>query len=158
MKIYSRSLLMFVVLGSLALGSAPAARADWAYTHWGMTPEQVVAASGGTVTLLTPSERTRNEYDGWELAAQGFYATGSLRLPVGFTFDTKGGGLKCVMFNAMGDEVAALRLIMQEQHGKPARESSFASSTTATWHTPDNIELLAGEQPLAAVVTQCRPK
>jgi hypothetical protein len=152
------TLLVFGIVGALALWPPSVAKADWAYTHWGMTPDQVVAASGGTVALLPPSERTRNDYDGWELAVQGTYMTGSLRLPVGFTFDTKGGGLKCVMFNAMEDDVAALRHMMQEQYGKPAGESSFASLTTATWHTPDNIEFVSGETPLAAVVTHCRPK
>jgi hypothetical protein len=31
---------------------APTARAEWQYTRWGMTPEQVVAASGGKAELL----------------------------------------------------------------------------------------------------------
>jgi hypothetical protein len=34
----------------LAVGLAAPARADWQYTHWGMSPEAVVAASKGTAT------------------------------------------------------------------------------------------------------------
>jgi hypothetical protein len=145
------------VLGAIVAGSPSIAVADWAYTHWGMTPEQVVSATGGTVTLLSPSERTRNEADHWELAAEGTYAEGLLKLHVGFTFDTKKGGLECVMYNVMGEEVAPLQKSMVSRYGKPLHESSFASSTSMDWRTPDEIELVIGQKPLAAVVTHCVP-
>jgi len=123
-----------------------------------MTPEQVAAASGGTVKVLPAAQRTRNDDDHWELAAEGTYIDGTLRLPVGFTFDTERGGLKCVMYNAMGADVEGLRGALVKRYGKPSKESSFGASNTLAWHTPDEIELTLGQRPVAAVVTHCGPE
>lgn len=152
MTIAAGVVVTFVVL------LTPAALADWAYTKWGMTQDQVVAASGGTVTVLPPAKRTRNDYDQWELAAEGTFAEGPLKLPIGFTFDTQGGGLKCVMYNAIGADVETLRTILAKRYGKPAHISSFGPTQSSTWRTPDDIELVIGEKPVAAVVSHCRPK
>ena len=146
------------VLLALGLTAPAAAEADWAYTRWGMTPDQVVAASGGTVKMLPSAQRTRNDYDQWELAAEGRYMDGKLGLTVGFTFDTGKGGLKCVMYNALGADAEALRLALINRYGKPSSESSFAATHTLTWRTPDNIELVIGQNPVAAVVSHCMPE
>jgi hypothetical protein len=142
---------------AVSLASPTAAMADWAYTHWGMTAEQVVAASGGSVKLLPPGERTRNDPDQWELAAQGNFLDGALTLPVGFTFDTKTGGLQCVMYNASGSDVEVLRGLLDKRYGKPKTESDYGSARGSIWKTPDEIEFVAGQKPVAAVVTHCAP-
>ncbi len=66
------------------------ARADWAYTRWGMTPEQVAALSSGAVKVLPKVERT-DMGDHSEMAARGTFKDGSRVLDVGFVFDGKGG-------------------------------------------------------------------
>lgn len=144
-----------VIAFAIALPSA--ANADWAYTHWGMTPEQVAAASAGGVMVLPPAKRTRDDADHWEIAAEGSYTDGMLTFPVGFTFDTQSGGLKCVMYNALGNDVEALRIAMVKRYGNPSAESDFMSSHTMTWRTPDSIELTIGQRPVAAVVAHCQP-
>jgi hypothetical protein len=148
----------FMALGAAVsvLGLQPA-RADWAYTHWGMSPDEVVAASNGRVQKLPAANRTRDDADHWELAAQGSYIDGTLNMPVGFTFDTKTGGLKCVMYNASGDDVAALRQSLEKHYGKAAEESDFMTTHSWIWRSPDAIEFVANQKPLAASVTQCRP-
>ncbi len=147
-----------VLTGMLLLACSPsAAMADWAYTHWGMTPEQVAAASSGAAKVLPPAQRTRYEEDHWELAVEGTFNDGPLRLSVGFTFDTRGGGLKCVMYNVLGADVEVLRAALLKRYGKPGHESSFAGSTTQVWTTPDHIDLVVGENPTAAVVNHCAP-
>jgi hypothetical protein len=80
------------------------AKANWAYTQWGMTPEQVAAASSGAVQVLPSSQRTRNDVDRWEMAAKGTYKDGSLTMDAGFTFDTQHGGLTCVMYNVRASD------------------------------------------------------
>src|SRR5260370_10938211 len=87
---------------------APQARADWEYTKWGMTPEQVAGASKGAVTVVPAANRYKNEDDHWEIAAQGTHSDGPLRLDVGVTFDTEAGGFKCVLYNASGQEATLL--------------------------------------------------
>jgi len=146
------------VVAAFSIWLPSVAVADWAYTRWGMTPEQVAAASGDAVTVLPPAQRTRNEDDHWELAAEGTYTDGMLSFAVGFTFDTQGSGLKCVMYNAMGDDVEALRIAMGKRYGRPSAESSFDTSQTLTWRRPDNIELIIGQSPMAAVVIDCMGK
>jgi hypothetical protein len=146
----------FVGLGFAFLLST-AGEADWAYTHWGMSPEQVVAASGGTVRLLPPDQRSRDDADHWELSVDGTFIDEAMRLPVGFAFDLQTHGLRCVMINAFGSDVAKLRKTIDRRYGMPSRESMFDHSTTATWTTPDRIELVTGERPLAAIVNHCMP-
>jgi hypothetical protein len=41
----------------IAVMLAPCARADWEYTQWGMTPEQVASASGGAVKTSPAADR-----------------------------------------------------------------------------------------------------
>jgi hypothetical protein len=135
----------------------PPAMADWAYTHWGMTPDQVAAASAGAVNVLPAAKRTRNDDDHWEIAVEGSYADGPLRLPVGFMFDTRHGGLTCVLLNAIGSDAEALRQVLGARYGKPTKDSQFLSAQTVTWRTPDNVELTIGQRPLAAVLTHCLP-
>jgi hypothetical protein len=148
-----RSCLRVLIL--LNFCSPSLAMAHWAYTQWGMTPEQVVAASAGTAKLLPAAGRTRNEDDHWELSVEGTYRDGPLNLSVGFMFDTQSGGLKCVMYNATGADVTLLRDTLIGRYGKPVNESGFLSSRTATWRTPDNIEFTAALRPVAAVVSHC---
>ena len=141
------------------LGASGHARADWAYTHWGMTPDQVVAASNGAVKLLPATQRTRNDDDHWEIAAQGSYVDASLRLAVGFMFDTRTGGLTCALYNVTGDkDVDALASRLQQRYGNPAEDSSFGPVRTLQWSTPDEIEYAANRSPPAAAVTHCQPK
>jgi hypothetical protein len=147
----------WLVVCAAALAVPTVARADWAYTHWGMTPDKVVAASAGKVKVLPVADQTRNEADHWVLAAQGTYQDGGLSLQVGFTFDTSGGGLKCVLYNASGDDVEALRTLLVKRYGKPAEESSFGQTRMVTWKTPDMVEFAANQSPVVAVVSHCAP-
>jgi hypothetical protein len=133
------------------------AKANWAYTQWGMTPEQVAAASSGAVQVLPLSQRTRNDADRWELAAKGTYKDGSLTIDAGFTFDTQHGGLTCVMYNVRGDDVTVLRETLGKRYGKPFKERSSSIDQDVFWHTPDEIEFVALKNPVVAAVTHCQP-
>jgi hypothetical protein len=147
-------LQLILATATLAVGLSSAASADWAYTHWGMNPDQVATASGGSVKVLDAGKQTRDDADHWVLAAQGSFADGALRLDVGFTFDTRTNGLICVMYNAFGEDVAALKAVLIKRYGKPASTSSYGPTETLTWRQPDKIEFTSGQGP-AVVVTQC---
>jgi hypothetical protein len=145
---------IIIASATLATGLSSAASADWAYTHWGMSPEQVAAASGGSVKVLDVGKQTRDDADHWVLAAQGSFVEGALNLDVGFTFDTRTNGLKCVMYNATGDDVANLKAALVRRYGKPASTSSYGPTETSTWRQPDKIEFISGQEP-SVVVTHC---
>jgi hypothetical protein len=144
---------------ALLVSSATASRADWEYTKWGMTPEQVAKASQGTVKVIPPDKRTRDAADQNEMAAEGKYLTEKLALDVGFMFDPAGGGLACVMYNALGDDALRLGKILAGRYGAPSKESDFMSSHTTLWIKPDEIEYtIRTKQPVAAVVSHCAPQ
>lgn len=64
--------------------SASPAYADWQFTRWGMTAEQVAAASGGTVTV-GPGD-PKEEYAGAKIGALGTYVSGEYKFRAVFYF------------------------------------------------------------------------
>lgn len=123
-------------LAAMALLSAPAARADWQYTKWGMTPEQVVAASAGTVTLLP--EKSRPRIPPLVTAASGAFKDGTLTLRTVFSFNIDRNGLACVMYGvASHDDDEALRALMLKRYGPPDSTSgiAFLGMTNLIWKT-----------------------
>src|SRR4051812_43561803 len=50
-------LALRVLAVALALGVSAPARADWEYARWGMSVDEVVAASRGRATKTTPLEQ-----------------------------------------------------------------------------------------------------
>lgn len=145
------------LLLGLAVAGGPAARADWAFTRWGMTPEQVVAASSGTAHLVAPGERHRDEADHWEIAAEGTGREDAVAMRIGYMFDTRGRGLICVLANAAGDDATRLRDALLARYGKPSEDSSFGSVRTLAWSKSDAVELALNQRPPSAVVTYCAP-
>ncbi len=150
----SRLVVAWLCLSSAA---APPARADWAFTRWGMTPEQVVAASGGAARLIPPGRRERFDAQNWELAAEGSSDDGGVATTVGFMFDTQGGGLTCVLYNAAGDDAAKLEKAMVARYGRPAKDGDFGPARMKSWSTPDAVELVVNPDQPAAAVTHCAP-
>ncbi len=94
----SRGCHVITIVSALAVMAAfpQYASANWEYTTWGMTPDQVIAASHGKATLLPVSQPYRDDNAHWEMAVKSTYSDGPVNLYVGFTFDTQGQGLRCV--------------------------------------------------------------
>ena len=139
------------LLAAMAAGSP--ARADWAYTHWGMSAPQVVAASHGAAHLVPPAKRTVDPSDSWEMDAEGSYSDEGLNLGTGFTFDTRSHGLVCVFYNA--HDVERLKALMVTRLGKPQKESSYGPLQTMNWSKPDKVEFVINKTAGTAAVTQC---
>jgi hypothetical protein len=115
----------WVPLCLVGLLYAPAAQADWQYTRWGMTPEQVVAASGGQVKLLPEPERPR--LPPLVTAATGEFDDGPMRLRTVFSFNIERGGLACVSYgvtSSANNEMFKSTLL--RRHGPPQSTSSLA--------------------------------
>ena len=148
---------VFAIAFATILAGQPVARADWGSTHWGMTPEQVVSASGGMAHLIAPAARYRDDVANWEMAAEGLIHDGDLTLHGGYMFDMRGGGLICVMYNATADDVGKLRDGLIARYGRPSKDSESGPFQDLIWHTPDNLELAINLKPLTAAVTHCAP-
>jgi hypothetical protein len=109
----------------LALAAALAclagpAQAHWEYTRWGMTQQQVVAASRGAVQTLPPAQRRPVPNARMEYRAAGTFRSGTLRLTVAFGFDARNGGLVCVSAQAEAAQADALRARMERPPGTRA--------------------------------------
>jgi hypothetical protein len=115
--------------------NAPAAHADWQYTHWGTTPEQVVAASRGAAQVVPEKNRPK----GLPLltAATGTYQEGSLELRVTFQFKTASNGLACVSYGVNShDQDDAFKAALVKRYGPPQKTSGGGFlGTTLSWTT-----------------------
>jgi len=139
----------------MVLGFIPETFADWEYTKWGMTPEQVATASQGAVKIVPESERAGNEDDGWEIAAKGRYNYHSLVMNVEFAFDLDSGGLKCVFYNGSGPKSVLIKEMLTTKFGPPEATKRFVGVEVFTWSMPDHIELTMGTKPDSAAVEHC---
>jgi hypothetical protein len=117
--------MRWILLSFGTLLITPTARADWQYTRWGMTPEQVVAASSGNVQLLPEKERPR--LPPLTTAASGYFDDGPLRLRTVFSFNTERGGLACVSY-AVGNHADddAFKAALIKRYGPPQSKSGIA--------------------------------
>jgi hypothetical protein len=130
-------------LSTLALiAVARPAAADWAYTKWGMTPEQVVKAAAGTAQI-TKSESTDDP--DLEMRVRGTYMAGPLRFEVTFGFRVSTGGLAFVSYwTDQAGQNAALKDLLVQKYGKPqSTQGTEQGVETWTWNRPgtDRIEL-----------------
>lgn len=152
-----RSTPWLTAIAALLIG--PAAHADWQYTKWGMTPEQVVAASGGKAALLPSARRPR--IPPLETAASGEFQDGVLELRTAFSFNTDGSGLACVSYGLMShDADQAFKASLINRYGPPQRTSGLPAIglQTLSWKTStDEIDAnFSKDNP--AYVMQCAKK
>lgn len=145
-----------IIIAVLAIGTVAPAFADWDYTHWGMTAQQVIAASNGAAHVMPPGRRYRDEAAGFEISVEAT-SKGPPRTDIGFEFDLPGGGLRCVLVNATGDDADLLRAQLVQRYGKAPNESEFGSLHTWSWSKPDAIEFTLNQSPKAGVVNHCAP-
>ena len=152
--------MIIALISTLAMPAV--ARADWAYTKWDMTPEQVVSASKGSVAMIPKEER--NNFPGIPLdnAARGSFSDGTLKMLVSFAFDTNTNGLICVYYRVLDPrQSTTLRDAMIKRYGaghhKTAQESE-SKNEEYEWATPDLITLYLPPGDLdGATVNHCKP-
>lgn len=154
MKDSMKSLLPLA--GVLAIFCASPARAEWAYTKWGMTPEQVAAASTGEATLM--KKRERIEEAKLETAVQGTHTDGAVQLRTAFQFDTTRGGLRCVLYapqNAGQDEL--LKHALTKQYGQPTLSGMPSIGyETLSWTPPGDEIVMTVQDKKIAGVSHCK--
>ncbi len=137
-----RAWLVAAVVVMAGLPASPAA-AHWEYTRWGMTQQQVIAASRGAVRALPVGERRPVPSARMEYRASGQFRTAGLQMTVAFAFDGRNGGLVCVSARVEEGQADALRARLERQFG-PAQERGQDPGTGARsygWSRPDEIDL-----------------
>jgi hypothetical protein len=130
--------------------------ADWEYTHWGMTPEQVAAASGGNVKVVPKAER-KDTGGNSEMAAVGTFTMGGRTLSGGFQFNTVTNGLECVIYGANGNQVPIVTDLLTKKYGQAEKKDFGGVAYSLIWKGPDPIEFAVNNDPLSGVVNHCAP-
>lgn len=116
------------------LFSAPAF-ADWQFTRWGMTPDQVVAASKGAARLATEEETAR--LDGprqkqRRTLAVGSHTAAGIAFSVRFVFENN----RLVLVSTgvtRPEDAEPLRQALLMQYGQPAFVSRVSVLTQLGW-------------------------
>ena len=147
--------LSFGILIALVSGAS----ANWEYAHWGMTPEQVAAASKGMVKALPASARTTIAAANLRSGAEGTHKDGNLLLDVRFSFDATTNGLACVSYVVSNPaQNALLKDILIKRYGPPQSEGGLPAIglQQLDWTKTDEINLMitTGER---ATVLHCKP-
>jgi hypothetical protein len=123
---FKKTLLVFGVLFSTAVLPI---RADWQYTKWGMTEDEVVAASQGAAKALSPSERAKWKSDP---SLSAVYVAGDLKFTAFFSFEKATKGLSEVSLHLDSpSQAVALRDGLISKYGKPGREEGSMSEKSS---------------------------
>jgi hypothetical protein len=130
----------------LALAASPGqATANWEYTVWGMTPEDVAAASGGKVRVLAAARPDHAASPGPESMAEGRFALGPFPMTVKFGFDQDRRLTMVTLTFAEQQRPDQLKAWLNQNYGKPrTMPAADEDMGSWTWITPDKdvIELV----------------
>lgn len=127
-----------LALSALACSVVPAA-ADWQYTQWGMTPDQVAAASDDAAR---PNADRALDIGGLKAALTAPYQGASLPFTAVFLFDGAD-KLRTVALNPVG--AIACPVIVQAlgaNHGMPEGRADMVQATTLRWDDVENDNLI----------------
>lgn len=110
-------------------GFADPANAHWQYTTWGMSPDQVIAASSGTVQR---SDGARSVQDDSTEEAKGVYVVNGASFDAKFYFrETK---LVMVMLSSRDGQLCVRTVHdLQAIYGSPAESNPGTVASNATW-------------------------
>jgi hypothetical protein len=126
----------WIPLSLIGLLIAPAVRADWEYTRWEMTSEQVVAAFEGKAKLLPEQKRPR--VPPLVTAATGEFNDGPMQLRTVFSFNIERGSLVRVSYGVLSpDHNGAFKTALVSRYGPPQTTStiSFLGQEHLGWKT-----------------------
>lgn len=136
---------MRLVEGMAAVGilcaSTGMARADWEYTVWGMSPEEVIVASRG---LAEPSVDRERDWQPYRAEVKAPYAWEGFTFTAYFLFGPEYTGLRyvsLVMENPHACPRLAVRL--RQVYGTPVVDIEKPVFAMGSWsHTAENADLL----------------
>ena len=123
---------------AVACSALPAA-ADWQYTQWGMTPDQVKAASADAAV---PNPDRKLDAGGFAAILTAPYQGAAIPFTAAFLFDTFG-KLKVVSLKPVGG--IACPVIVQAlgtNHGVPEGKTDLLEAKTLRWDDTDNDNLI----------------
>ena len=103
----------------VSMGNLPA-QAEWEYTRWGMSVDEVVEASEGAAIPVNPNEQFFFEDDTQQTLLKSQWSTDGYSFDVFFNFSVSDSKLSEVVFKSTGNN-EDLGLAMIEEFGLPSR-------------------------------------
>lgn len=118
------------------------AQADWQFTKWGMTPEEVITASNGVAKHNDDSQiRSRSPVDGSQSAIVSMpYSTDSFSFEVNFLF--KDNHLSSVDLNMTQGDNLNLKAALRSKYGPGGNGASESGRGNDWWTDTDHIALM----------------
>ena len=116
--------------------------ADWQWSKWGMSVQEVIAASQNSAIATSPKEKIDNST---------LYAISNLKMPYRangmnftayFMFSGENEGLKCVSLKILdSDKISELQYEVNLIYGKPDifSENTSVGLSTSVWYKEDSI-------------------
>jgi hypothetical protein len=140
---YAKWFSIFLGIGGSVL--CQSARADWDYTRWGMTADQVLSASKGKLRKCSPTVCRAHATTTSAAQLYGEFADGTFTFTIFAFFEHWSGRLSSVELWLWDvDQTAAVVKAMLTKYGEPERNSSGAIIESYVWqNSTDQITLLA---------------
>lgn len=123
----------FIVGALTLLAAASPASAEWQFTNWGMSVDEVVAASGGSVERYNGSPGQR--IMGSNFQAKGSYSAGGYDFESEFYFDPSGRLSVIRLMLIDYSQCGSMREMMQGIYGSSAEGGLFRE--TQAWYDSD---------------------
>lgn len=139
----------------LALGSS--AHADWQFTRWGMTVEEVAASAGGrTLRYSAPQVKAKSTFKGSSCRLYiPDYTIGELSFEAKFCFNAEE-KLASIQLDTRPDAFYALSRALASQFGSPVQEER-GSMPSITYRDDDKGNTIRLLGLLSAVILEYTP-
>ena len=120
------------IIASGLMFGATTASADWEYTNWGMTPEQVITASHGQAKKIVPLNREYRLRGKW---VRSVHKSGDLAYDVVFRFELNSKGVNRVQLklNDMG-RCDSLAPMLKTRYGESKAKVMAPGWRRFTWN------------------------
>lgn len=152
------SSLLFLALCFVATDAC----ANWQYTKWGMTKDQVAEASHGQAVALTPEERDGQQVSNSHMTVllKAPYSSGQFNFTAYFRFDDTSGQLISVHLELADAEAKASELegSLRSKYGKPDREDRGQFISSVQWYRDGDQVSFASLSPSLMVNLDYSPR
>jgi hypothetical protein len=126
------TLMLALVAVALAVTLRPfSAHGDWQYTRWGMTVEEVVAASAGVAHAY--SKDLQKSYRGFDNLAAAPYEASGFSFTARFMFSPEDRRLTGVDLDVANSKCADLEGALRSRYGVPEAEQNTFVHSLFTW-------------------------
>jgi hypothetical protein len=123
----------------------PPAFADWQYTRWGMSSDEIVLASNGAACKIEGKEQEQKSGARFTTLAIGKFSTGPFEFEVSFRTAKGGAALKTVRLNLRNpDQYQELWNAISAKYGKGEvlPKESDGAIERVRWYTQTDIIIL----------------